>query len=210
MPPIKLSLLSIFLGLIFGLPHIYGVMQPARFGAMLRKFPRHTPVGYGLMLLATFWFLMNLRMESVSDFIAFKPLLFGLFALVGIGACMFVRDFLPVRGLAVLFLLLAKLMVDSARWVDSEWRLVIVIWAYVWVVAGIWFTVSPWRLRDLIDWSTANEQRVRLLSGLRLAFGLFVVLLGLTAFRAAEKKAPAQASSNVQQRAAASLSTFGL
>jgi hypothetical protein len=210
MPPIKLSLLSIVLGLIFGLPHIYGVMQPARFGAMMRKFPRHTPVGYGLMLLATFWFLMNLRMESVSDFIAFKPALFGLFALVGIGACLFVRDFLPVRGLAVLFLLLAKLMVDSARWVDSEWRLVIVTWAYVLVVAGIWFTVSPWRLRDIINWSTANEQRVRLLSGLRLAFGVLVVVLGLTVFRGAEKKAPVQAFLKTQQRASLSESRLSL
>jgi hypothetical protein len=208
MPPIKLSLLSILLGLSFGLPHIYGVMQPTRFGQMMRKFPRYTPLGYVLMLLATFWFLMNLRLESVSDFLAFKPALFGLFGLVGIGACLFVRDFLPVRGLAVLFLLLAKLMVDSARWVDSEWRLVIVTWAYVWVVTGIWFTISPWRLRDLIDWATANEGRIRLLSGLRLAFGLFVVVLGLTVFRAAEKKAPEQAFSGERQTAALSAARF--
>lgn len=188
----KLSVLSILLGLIFALPHIYGVLQPARFGEMMRKFPRYTPIGYVLMLLATVWFLGYLRMESVSDFAAFKPVLYGLFGLVGVGACLFVRDFLPVRGLAVLFLLLAKLMVDSARWVDSEWRLVIVTWAYVWVIAGIWFTISPWRLRDLIGWATANEGRIRLLSGLRLGFGLFVVILGLTVFRAAEKREPAQ------------------
>lgn len=191
----KLSVLSILLGLIFALPHIYGVLQPARFGAMMRKFPRYTPMGYVLMLLATVWFLKNLSMESVSDFVSFKPALFGLFGLVGIGACLFVRDFLPVRGLAVLFLLLAKLMVDSARWVDTEWRLVIVTWAYVWVIAGMWFTISPWRLRDLIDWGTANEQRIRLLSGLRLGFGIFVVILGLTVFRAAEKREPVQAAS---------------
>lgn len=190
----KLSVLSILLGLIFALPQIYGVLKPARFGEMMRKFPRYTPIGYVLMLLATVWFLMNLRLESVSDFVSFKPVLFGLFGLVGIGACLFVRDFLPVRGLAVLFLLMAKLMVDSARWVDSEWRLVIVTWAYVWVIAGMWFTISPWRMRDLIDWGTANEQRIRLLSGLRLGFGLFVVILGLTVFRAAEKREPIQAA----------------
>lgn len=185
---LKLSTLAITLGLLFGLPYIYGVLKPAAFGAMLRKFPRYTPVGYVLMLLSAAWFLAYLKQESISDFAAFKPFLYGLFGLVGVGACLFVKDFLPIRGLAVLWLILAKLMVDTARWVDTEWRLVIVIWAYIWVLAGIWFTVSPWRLRDIIDWGTANEQRIRLLSGVRLAFGLFVVCLGLTVFKAAEQK----------------------
>ena len=35
MPPLKLSLLSVALGLAFGLPNIYGVLKPATFGARL-------------------------------------------------------------------------------------------------------------------------------------------------------------------------------
>jgi len=50
------------------------------------------------------------------------------------------------------------------------------------VVAGIWFTVSPWRLRDLLEWATANEKRVKVGCGIRLAFGLFVAALGVTKF----------------------------
>ena len=73
-------------------------------------------------------------------------------------------------------------MVDSARWHPSEWSLVITVWAYVLVVAGIWITISPWRLRDLINWKTANVQRTRLLSGVRVAFGLFVATLGFLVF----------------------------
>jgi len=94
--------------------------------------------------------------------------------------CIYVSDFLAVRGLAIVLMLLAKLMIDSARWSDSEWRLVMITWAYGLVVAGIWFTVSPWRLRDFLHWSTASESRIRLGSGLRLGFGLFVMVLGLT------------------------------
>jgi hypothetical protein len=93
-----------------------------------------------------------------------------------------VTDFLAVRGLAVVLLLLAKAMLDAQRWADSEWRLVIAVWGYLLVLAGMWFTVSPWRLRDLIHWGTANEKRTRVLSGLRMAFGLFVAILGLTVF----------------------------
>jgi len=188
MPEFKLWILSVLLGLIFGLPHIYGVLKPAQYGRALRQFPRCTPVGYILMLLATLWFLGYVHQESISDFASFKPVLFLLFGAVGLGACLFVKDFLAVRGLAVLFLLLAKLMVDTARCVDTNWSLVIVTWAYVLVIAGMWFTVSPWRLRDIVDWSTANEQRIRLLSGIRLGFGILLIILGLTVFRQADRK----------------------
>ena len=187
MPTFNLSGLAIVLGLIFALPHIYGVLRPGAFGQLLRRLPRFTPLGYVFITAATAWFLANLRQESVSDFASFKPFLFWLFALVGVGTCLFVKDFLPVRGLAVLLLLMSKSMVDSARWVDTNWRLVIVTWAYVWILAGMWFTVSPYRLRDLIEWGTATEKRVRWLSAVRLGFGLFVVLLGLTAFRQPER-----------------------
>ena len=113
-------------------------------------------------------------------------------AAVGLGACLFVKDYLPVRGLAVLYLLLAKLMVDTARWVETDWRLVITTWAYVLVILGMWFTISPWRLRDLLNWFTANEKRTRVVSGVRLAFGVFVVILGLTVYKSAETNAVAQ------------------
>ncbi|MCI0744769.1 MAG: hypothetical protein L0Y58_05110 [Verrucomicrobia subdivision 3 bacterium] len=188
----KLSVLAIILGLLFALPHVYGVAKPGAFAAWARQFPRYTPLGYVLMMMATLWFLANLKQESISDFASFKPALYTLFAAVGIGACLFVKDYLPVRGLAVLWLLLAKLMVDTARWVETEWRLVITTWAYVWVFFGMWFTISPWRLRDLINWATASERRTRLLSGMRLGFGIFIIVLGLTVYKSAESTAVAE------------------
>ena len=184
MPKLKLSTLSVLLGLGLGLPQIYGLAKPAAFAAAVRKFPRSLPSGLFLMLLGTGWFLWNLSQESISDFAAYKNLLFFGFAAVGIGACIFVHDFLAARGLAVVFLLLARLMVDTGRprLSDTPWVLVIQTWAYVLVVAGIWFTVSPWRLRDLLEWATANEKRVKVGCGIRLAFGLFVAALGFAKF----------------------------
>ena len=166
----------------------YGVMRPAAFGAAARRFPRYTPAGYVLMLLSTAWFVANVSHEAIADFASFKPALFALFVAVGLGACLFVKDFLPVRGLAVFVLLLAQLMVDSARWADTPWRLVITTWAYALVLMGMWFTISPWKLRDIINWATENDERTRMLSGVRLAFGLLVLVLGLTVFRTADRK----------------------
>lgn len=178
----KLSTLSVLLGLGFGLPQIFGLWKPAAVREVVRKFPRSEICGYVLMAIGTLWFLRNLQGESISDFAAYKPMMLAGFLAVGVGTCIFVRDFLAVRGLSIVLLLLAKLMVDTARWADSEWRLVIVVLAYLWVVAGIWFTVSPWRLRDLINWATASDQRVRVTSAIRLAFGILLVILGMTVF----------------------------
>ena len=47
----------------------------------------------------------------------------------------------------------------------------------------MWLTISPWRLRGIIDWNTATEQRTRMLCGLRAALGLFVAALGFTVFK---------------------------
>lgn len=182
----KLSLLSIVLGLGMALPQVVGVAQPAKLATAARKFPRNVPLGIILMLLGTAWFVWNVNIEPIADFSSFKPYMMAGFVAVGVLSCIFVQDFLAVRGLAVVMLLLGKLMVDTGRphLGESSFVLVIQVWAYALVVAGICFTIWPWKLRDFIDWATASDSRTRLLSGLRLAFAAFVVVLGLTAFRA--------------------------
>src|ERR1041385_9005977 len=180
MPQLRLSTLAIIIGLVMGLPQIYGLMNPESFRTAVRKFPRSVPWGFALMLTGTAWFLYNLSLESISDFASYKNFLFGGFAGVGIGTCIFVQDFLAVRGLAVVLLLLAKLMVDTGRpsLDHTGWALVFQTLAYVLVIVGMWLTISPWRLRDLLDWATATEKRIKVGCGVRLAFGLVIAALG--------------------------------
>lgn len=181
----KLSLLSILLGVGMSVPQVYALTKPARFTAAARKLPRNVPVGIALMLLGTAWFLWIVNQEPIADFSAYKPVMMIAFAAVGVLTCIFVQDFLAARGLAVVLLLLGKLMVDTGRpHLDaSSWVLVIQVWAYVLIIVGMWFTIAPWKLRDLIELATATENRIRVGSVLRLAFAIFLVVLGLTVFR---------------------------
>jgi len=182
----KLSLLSILLGLGFAVPQVYGLARPRQFAEAVKKFPRNLGAGIFLMLLGTAWFAWNVNNEPIADFSAFKPYMLAGFIAVGVLSCVFIQDFLAVRGLAVVFLLLGKFMVDTGRphLGESPFVLVIQAWAYVLILAGIWFTITPWKLRDFLNFATANESRVRLSSAVRLAFATFIVILGLTAFRA--------------------------
>ena len=188
MTNVSLSSFAIGLGLIAALPAVFGLTSPEKFRDVMRKFPRSTARGWFLMLLGTGWFVHNVNQEQVADFESYKKILLSFFAGVGIASCLFVRDFLAVRGAAVVMLLLAKWMVDTCRPLigTSGWVVLWQAWAYVFVVAGIWLTVSPWRMRDLIDWATASEQRIRITCGARLAFCLLIVLLGATVYRTAQ------------------------
>jgi hypothetical protein len=181
---IKLSLLAVVLGLGYGIPQIYGIAKPAAYAGALRKFPRSLAWGIVLTLAATAWFLWNVSQESIADLASYKTYLMLVFAGIGIGTCIFVHDFLAVRGLAVVLLLLAKLMVDSGRPLLPETSsvLVIQIWAYVLVIVGMWLTVSPWRLRDWIAWATATEARTKLVAASSAALGLIVAALGFAKY----------------------------
>src|SRR5262245_41788159 len=109
---LPLSIVAAGVGLLYALPHVFGLLKPAPFAAAVRRFPRYAPIGWVLTLWATAWFLYYVSLETVADFASMKRFLYLLFGAVGIGTCLFVRDFLAVRGLAVTMLLCAKLITD--------------------------------------------------------------------------------------------------
>jgi len=181
----KLSLLTILLGAGLIVPQIYGLVRPKDFAANVRRFPRNYPLGVILMMVATGWFVWIVNQEPIADFSAYKPAMLAGFTAVGVLSCVFVRDFLAARALAVIFLLLAKLMVDTGRphLGESPFVLVNQLLAYAFVLGGIWITIAPWRLRDWLEWFTSSDKIVRVTCALRLAFDLFLITLGLTVFR---------------------------
>jgi hypothetical protein len=179
----KLSTLSILLGAGMALPQLYALANPKGFTTSARAFPRSIMWGYLLMALATGWFLYNVNAEEIADFTNIKRLLMFGFGAIGIGTCLYVTDFLAIRGLALLMMLLAKTIVDTARWHESDWRLVLISWAYLMVFLGVWLTISPWRARDFIQWGTETEPRLKLLSRIRLAFAILLVVLGVVVFK---------------------------
>jgi len=183
MPEISLANLSLALGAIMVLTAVWGLAKTE--GAMdwMKKFPRNETAGWTLTLVGMAWFLWVLSGETLADFERFRMHFKVFIVATGVGACFFLKDFLAVRGLAVVLLMLAKLIVETARWHESDWRLVLVVLAYALVVKAMWFTVAPWRMRDILDWATASEQRFKMMCGVRLAFAVLLMVLGLTVFK---------------------------
>ena len=189
---ISISNLSLLLGGFLVAVAGYTLAKPAEVGQALKAFPRANAPGYVLMLSATAWFLWNIHIEQMEDYKDIKYLFYIGFGAVGIGSCVYLKDFLAVRGMAVFMLLLARLILDTQRVymfdtpeeTMSQWRLVFAIWGYAIVLMSMWLIVSPWRMRDMINWLTANPSRLQIKSGFRLCLGILLIILGLTVFRA--------------------------
>ena len=179
---ISLANLSVLLGVFLAALSGYSLARPAAVGQAMRAFPRANAPGYVLILAATAWFLWNIQSEDMADYREIKHWFYIGFGAVGIGSCIYLRDFLAVRGLAVFMLLLAKLMLDTPVAHVSEWRLVFAVWAYMIIVMSMWMVISPWRMRDMIQWMLAKPRRLAAKGWFRLVFGILLIVLGLTAF----------------------------
>jgi len=178
-----LSQVALILGLGCLVGHLWPMFRPAACGAWLRRFHRNTAVGVVLMLVGTVWFEQNLQNSEISDFAAFRPFLLGGVLAIGVASCFVVRDYLAVRGAAVVACLVADVVLDAQRWHPSPLRYLVTLWMYLWVTMAIWVALSPWRVRDWLAWCSASEARVRLLGVAGVAWGALISALALSAYR---------------------------
>ena len=93
-----LSTLAILIGASTCVAALYFLIQPQTAIKQARAFPRSEPIGWVLMLLGAGWFVYNLNYEAIADFAAYKKYMLIGFATLGILTCVFVRDYLAVRG----------------------------------------------------------------------------------------------------------------
>jgi hypothetical protein len=164
------TLLTGLVLLAIGLP--FAINHPG-WESRARAFPRSISAAILLMGGGGLWFLYNVAHLGQSDFGDYKKLLLALFGGALIGSFFFLRDFLAVRGAAVLTLVAANDFLKSAYALyDIPQRLVLVTVLYVLVVIAIYLGTVPFRLRDFFGWLFVNRSRPR-------ALGAIVSLSGL-------------------------------
>lgn len=169
---------GIFL-LVFGL---WGLVRPGASQAAAQRLPRSRVAGFVLLTIAFFWSFWLLATMEMGEFSTFrKPLLFILpvgFLLV----LRFVDEFLAARALGILSLLAAEPLLDAAFFRNESSRLLVTVFAYLLIIAGLFWVTMPYLLRDQINWSARTHGRWLFTHGLALLYGAAILACAVTRY----------------------------
>ena len=154
---------------------VLGLMKPD-FAQVVKQFPRSRFAGVVLLTIClawTFWLLATIQMGEFSSFR--RPLLIAL-PIGYVLTLFFVDEFLAVRALGILCLLAAEPLLDAAFLRYETSRLLVTVFAYLLIIAGLFWVAIPYVLRDQLNWIARSVFRWRCLHAIELIYG--GVLLG--------------------------------
>ncbi len=173
--------------------HTLMLARPALVQGWLKKFPRNQLSGQVILAIGMAWFwlliapdgmgkLSALQMD-LGEFDNIKPILRLLVPAALIAVCISVRDFLAVRALGLLGLMIAAPLLAAAFLKDPSSRLLIPIFAYALLTKSLFWVGMPYLFRDSVTWATATPCRWKLVSLAGLAYGIATLVCALAFWR---------------------------
>lgn len=165
--------------LIVGFP---GFLKPESSRGLASRLPRSWNAGVVLLTIDLIWCVWLLATMEMGEFSSFRrPLLIvlpiGFFLVI-----LFVDEFLAVRALGILFLLGAEPLLDAAFFRNETSRLLVTVFAYLLIVAGLFWVTMPYLLRDQLNWSARNPSRWRALHLIALLYGAAMLACAFTRY----------------------------
>lgn len=169
----ELSIAALLTGLFAAAAGTSALAAPAAVRAGLAAFPRSIRPGRILAAVDLIWAAYELSRMHLGMFDAWKVHLYWMTPLAIYLCINYLDELLSPRALGGFLLLLAGPVLDAARWHPSPWRLVVTSLAYLWILAGLLFLLSPWWFRRIArlaetDHAVQFGGAVKLLAGLGL------------------------------------------
>lgn len=190
-----LSLFTVGIILAVCLIGIHALMlaKPAAVQGYLKKFPRDQTTGQIILGIGLAWFWLLIAPDNMGklsalamdlgEFNGAKPLLRILVPVALVLVAISVRDFLSVRALGVLGLMIASPLLESAFLEDPSSRLLVPIYAYALLTASLFFVGMPYLFRDAVTWVTADSKRWTMCSIFGLGYGVATLGCALAFWR---------------------------
>ena len=179
---LNLHIAGIVAGALLVLISLPGFIMPSPTQTWLKRLPRSRVAGVLLLtvvLVWSFWLLATMEMGEFSSFR--RPLLIVLpigYVLV----IRFVDEFLAVRALGILCLLAAEPVLEAAFFRYETSRLFLTVFAYLLVLAGLFWVTMPYLLRDQINWSTQSNAHWRIVHGFAALYGVTILACAFTQY----------------------------
>jgi hypothetical protein len=179
----ELSIAALLIGLLALAGGTVSLLAPARIRAGLAAFPRSVWPGRVLAAIDLVWAAYELSLMHLGMFDAWKVHLYWLTPVAIVLCAVYLDELLSPRALGGLLLLAAGPVLDIARWHPSQWRLVITVIAYLWILFGLVFLLSPWWFRRISLWLTGRgDKAVRFAGLLKALFGIGLIALALLVY----------------------------
>lgn len=176
---------GIALGIWLVAVHAIMLARPVEVQRFLKKLPRDQQLGQILLAvgLIWFWFLVQQPGKGWRHFLAMdlgefnglkKYLAFVVpLSIVAVGVA--VKEFLAVRALGLLGLMVAAPLLESAFLKDPQSRLLIPAFTLALVIASLYWVGMPYLFRDAVSWATASSKRWQGLCLAGLGYGIAVL-----------------------------------
>jgi multisubunit Na+/H+ antiporter MnhG subunit len=167
---LSLHTAGVIAGAFLVLIGVLGLMKPD-FAQAVNQFPRSRLAGIVLLTIClawTFWLLATIQMGEFSSFR--RPLLIAL-PIGYVLTLFFVDEFLAVRALGILCLLAAEPLLDAAFLRYETSRLLVTVFAYLLIIAGLFWVAIPYVLRDQLNWIARSVFRWRCLHAIEVIYG---------------------------------------
>lgn len=175
---VTLTLLAVLFGI--GLLAFGGgcLLLNEKHGETILRVLRNERLGLLVFTVAHLWFFLNLWQTDAKECEDFKLALTLFFGFAFVGCILYWKDFLIVRGIAVLTILSVHRLLQIGYMSDHVLRPYVSGLFYCWIVLSLCFGVCPYRARDLIHaLFRNNRRRLKTVAGCGIFYG--VLLIGL-------------------------------
>ena len=176
---LTLKTVGIVIGVLLIAAHLLALIKAEPVKAWLKALPRNERLGMIILAIDFAWCFLVWTEMDLGEFYTMEKtvqmvLVIG-FLLFGA----FVREFLAVRAIGLLLILLACPMLDAAFLQPPVSRLLLVFLAYGWIIEGMFYVGMPYLMRDGIDWMIAKQSRWKMSAMAGLAYGAALLICAL-------------------------------
>ena len=171
--PLKGTGIVVALALI--LSHGWALNNTAKTQAFLKAFPRTYSWGVILLTIDFIWSEFALVNMDMGEFFNMRDKFMMIVAGGYIAVLIYVKEFLAVRALGALLLLVAGPVLTAAFLQPQTSRLLLPILAYVWIIVGMFFIGMPFLMRDWVNTLISKPQRWNLAVYSGIAYGIVLL-----------------------------------
>lgn len=176
---LELKPTGILLGVALIGAHAFALVQGASVKPWLQALPRNNKAGAVILGVALIWSLIVVARMDLGEFHSMRTFILVALPVAYFLVVRYVDEFLAVRAIGTMCLLLACPVLGAAFLREPATRLLLPILAYAWILLGMFWVGMPYLLRDQIAWATASEGRWKGLCLAGIGYGALVLLCAI-------------------------------